>query len=151
MKRLLLSTSAIVALSLAAQGEPLKLDPVAISPSEDTLSKGLVEKPVAEGAFTLENPSKYLGTYGYGTDGPPIAPKGAMPAKGTLIEATKTEPDKNTYLVLDSATGPRNGFNYGTHFLFQGHENGPTDENGVKRGALTRINLDAPKSHRVTL
>jgi Bacterial protein of unknown function (DUF839) len=151
MKRLLLSTSAFVALSLAAQAEPIKLDPVAISPSEDMLSKGLVEKPVAEGAFKLENPSKYFATYGYGTDGPLIAPKGAMPAKGALIEATKTEPDKNTYLVLDGATGPRKGFNYGTHFLFQGHENGPVDENGVKRGQLTRINLDAPKSHRVTL
>src|SRR5260221_12239680 len=143
MKRFLLSTGAFVALSLAAQAEPIKLDPVAISPSEDTLSKGLVEKAVAEGAFTLENPSKYLGTYGYGTDGPPIAPKGAVPAKGTLIEATKTEPDKNTYLVLDSATGPRNGFNYGTHFLFQGHQNGPTDDNGVEPRPPNPIQPDA--------
>ena len=40
-------------------------------------------------------------------------------------EASKTEPDKNTYLVLEDQKGPDAGYNYGTHFLFQGHEDGP--------------------------
>ena len=72
--------------------------------------------------------------YGYGDDGPLKPAKGAVQAKGKNVEATKTEPDKNTYLVLEGATGPHKGYKYGTHFLFQGHENGPVDENGVDRG-----------------
>ena len=84
-------------------------------------------------------------------DGPLIPAAGAKPAKDKLVEATKTEPDKNTYLVLTGATGPAKGYNYGTHFLFQGHEGGPLDENGIHRGSLTRINLDANLKHRVTL
>ncbi len=151
MKRALLLTTALVALSFSAKADPLKLTAVSIFPAEDTLSPDLVQKPVAEGAFKLENPSKYLAYYGYGADGPLVPAKGAVPAKGKTIEATKTEPDKNTYLVLDGATGPHKGYKYGTHFLFQGHENGPKDENGVSRGGLTRINLDADQAHRVTL
>ena len=150
-KKLLLTASAFVVFAASAQADPLKLAPVAITPSDDTLSPGLAQVPVAEGAFKLENPSKYLAYYGYGSDGPLKPAKGAVQAKGKNVEATKTEPDKNTYLVLEGATGPHKGYNYGTHFLFQGHENGPVDEKGVDRGGLTRINLDADKLHRVTL
>src|SRR5664279_428381 len=137
MKRMLLATSALIALSMPALADPLKLTSVAIPPTTDMLSPGLVQKPVAEGAFPLENPSKYLAYYGYGADGPLKPAKGAEQIKGMHVEATKTEPDKNTYLVLDGATGPRKGYRYGTHFVFQGHENGPKDENGVSRGGLT--------------
>ena len=151
MKLILLTTSALVGLSVSVLADPIKIAAVTITPTEDTLSADLVQKPVAEGAFKLENPSKYLGFYGYGTDGPFVPAKDAVPAKGTRIEATKTEPDKNTYLVLDGATGPHKGYKYGTHFLFQGHENAPVDESGVAHGGLTRINLDADKLHRVTL
>jgi hypothetical protein len=151
MNRILLASSALMALSVPASADPLSLKPVTIGPSEDTLSAGLVQKPVAEGRFKLENPSKYIGYYGYGSDGPLNAASDAVPSKDAKIEATKTEPDKNTYLVLDNASGPKKGYAYGSHFLFQGHENGPEDENGVKRGALTRINLDANKARRVTL
>ena len=151
MKLFLLATTALVALAAPAFADPLVLTSVAITPADDMLSTGLVEKPVAEGSFPLENPSKMIGYYGYGTDGPLSAPKGAVPAKGKPVEATKTEPDKNTYLVLEGATGPAKGVNYGTHFLFQGHENGPVDKDGVAYGALTRINLDANLKHRVTL
>ena len=65
-------------------------------------------------------------------------------------EATKSEPDKNTYLVFDPQRGqPQQvgadpGYNYGTHFLYQGHEVGD-------HGYITRINLDADVAHRVTL
>ena len=120
-------------------------------PTEDALSPGLAEKPVAEGKFRLENPSKYLDYYGYASDGPLVPAKGAELSKDKQIEATKTEPDKNTYLVLDGATGPHKGYNYGTHFVFQGHENGPADETAPTAAALTRINLDADLLHRVTL
>lgn len=151
MKKLLLTTSACLALATPALADPIKIDPVALMPAEDTLSPGFAQKPVAEGRFRLENPSKNLAYYGYGGDGPLKPAKGAAPAKGTIIEATKTEPDKNTYLVLEGAKGAHKGYNYGTHFVFQGHENGPVDADGVQHGGLTRINLDADIKHRVTL
>jgi hypothetical protein len=60
------------------------------------------------------------------------------------VESTKTEPDKNTYLRMPGLKGADPGYNYGSRFLFQGHENGVT-------GYVTRINLDADPAHRVTL
>jgi hypothetical protein len=151
MKTVLLATTALAALSASAMAEPLPLSPVIAAPAVDALSLGLMETPVAEGQFRLENPTKYLGYYGYGLDGPLAPAKGSVQSKGHNVEATKTEPDKNTYLVLTGATGPSRGRNYGTHFLFQGHENGPVDDKGVARGYLTRINLDANRAHRVTM
>ena len=42
-------------------------------------------------------------------------------------EAQKTEPDKNTYLVFKKGqSGPDAGYDYGSHFLYQGHELGAT-------------------------
>ena len=69
---------------------------------------------------------------------------GDLPTSTHLVEATKTEPDKNTYLVLHGQNGPDHAYNYGTHFVFQGHEGGSP-------GFLSRINLDADGAHRVTL
>jgi hypothetical protein len=151
MKSVLLATTALVALTSAAFADPLVITTIPNMPTEDVLAPGLAQKAVAEGAYKLENPSKYWGFYGFASDGPLSPAKDATPSKDKLIEATKTEPDKNTYLVLEGATGPSKGYNYGTHFLFQGHENGPVDADGVKRGGLTRINLDANLKHRVTL
>jgi hypothetical protein len=70
-----------------------------------------------------------------------------LPASGSTVEAQKTEPDKNTYLVLDGVHGADPGYVYGSHFLYQGHEATAT---GVP-AAITRINLDADGAHRVTL
>jgi hypothetical protein len=59
-----------------------------------------------------------------------------------------TEPDENTYLVLDhNPGGPTLGFDYGRHFLYQGHEN------AAPLAYITRINLDLPRRdpHRITL
>jgi hypothetical protein len=71
-----------------------------------------------------------------------------VPAPGDVQTGTpsKTEPDKNSYLVLRGQKGADPTYDYGTHFLFQGHENGA-------RGArtITRINLDADAAHRVTV
>ncbi len=81
-----------------------------------------------------------VGFYGYLADGSAMTPTNlAAPA-----EAQKTEPDKNTYVVLQHQHGADPNYSYGTHFLFQGHELGP-------RGYITRINLDADPAHRVTL
>ena len=60
-----------------------------------------------------------------------------VPTTANPTEAKKTEPDKNTYLVFkDGLPGADPSYDYGTHFLFQGHEIGSP-------GYITRINLDA--------
>jgi hypothetical protein len=111
------------------------------------LSPELRQSAVAEGALRLENPAEGFEFYGFGSDGPHVPAPGAVPS-GTSgpIEATKTEPDKNTYLVLHGLHGADPSYDYGTHFLFQGHENAADD-----KGYLTRINLDADGEHRVSL
>src|SRR5689334_12312183 len=89
------------------------------------LAVGLRQSIVAEGSMPLENPSPGFGFYGFNDDGPHVPAAGALPvANAPVIEATKTEPDKNTYLVLPGLHGADAGYDYGTHFLFQGHENG---------------------------
>ena len=113
----------------------------------NVLSPELVEVVAAQGSQPLENPSGAFAYYGYIVDGPMV------PLGGTTTEATKTEPDKNTYLVLQGLQGGDSKYDYGTHFLFQGHESGPKDASalGGEDGYLTRINLDADAAHRVTL
>lgn len=85
---------------------------------------------IASGIDALENPSGVITNF------------------GVLGTGTLTEPDENTYLVLDhNPGGPTPGFDYGRRFLFQGHEN------GSPLAYVTRINLDVPRSnpHRITL
>jgi hypothetical protein len=104
----------------------------------------LVER--ARGSIALENGTAAVPFYGYDGDGPMVPVPGDLPNSTTpphKVEATKTEPDKNTYLVLRGQTGADPNYDYGTHFLFQGHELGV--------GNITRINLDADAAHRVTL
>jgi len=105
--------------------------------SPNVLSPELIETPVAQGSIKLENPSdpcgasqKTISYYGYDDNGP------MLPAPGTNVEASKTEPDKNTYLILQGQEGADPHYDYGTHFIFQGHETGTC-------GYITRINLDA--------
>jgi hypothetical protein len=111
------------------------------------LSRELRARAVAQGSIALENPQGIIGWYGYENDTP--SPDDAtlpqmVPGAGTTpAEAQKTEPDKNTYLVLRHQAGADPDYDYGTHFLFQGHELG--------QGYITRINLDADSAHRITL
>ncbi len=104
----------------------------------NALPPELAETILVQGSNALENPSGNVTRYGYYNDG------ASVPAPGTVTEATKSEPDKNTYLVMRGLTGADAGYEYGTHFLFQGHEGGPA-------GSITRVNLDADASHKVTL
>jgi len=87
----------------------------------------------------VENPTDAVKYYGYLNNQPNL-----VPALGSNIEATKTEPDKNAYLVLHGLKGADPNYDYGRRFLFQPHEGGPL-------GILTRINLDADAAHRVTV
>jgi hypothetical protein len=105
------------------------------------LSPELQEIVWAQGSSKLENPDAgVVSYYGYDDNGPMVP----LPAAPT-VEANKTEPDKNTYLVFkDGLKGADPSYNYGTRFVYQGHEAGTI-------GYLTRINLDADPAHRVTL
>ena len=92
------------------------------------IAAGFSLKTLAVGTDPLENPSARIVQFGLLSDG------------------TRTEPDENLYLVLSHPGGPTAGYNYGHHFLFQGHENG----GGL--AYVTRINLDvADPAHRITL
>ncbi len=93
------------------------------------VAAGYSLKEVVNGSIPLENPSGVITNF------------------GLLSTGTLTEPDENTYLVFSSNPGgPTQGFDYGQHFLFQGHEN------SGNRAYLTRINLDVTdNAHKVTL
>jgi len=139
---------------LSSVGPNLKANGYAPGPK---LSKQLQEVIWAYGGTRLENPSGIVTDYGYENDvpstddptRPQMVPTGAAP--GT--EAQKTEPDKNTYLVFNRRQhGPDASYDYGKHFVFQGHEAGATVPGTTARqGLLTRVNLDADAQHRVTL
>jgi hypothetical protein len=100
---------------------------VAVSPN--VLSPEFTARLVAQGVDLLENPS------------------GVLTQFGNLSDGSRTEPDENTYLILNhNPGGPTPGYDYGRHFLFQGHEN------SEDLAHVTRINLDvADPDHRVTL
>src|SRR5256886_4445534 len=102
-------------------------NPVAISPNVS--SPEFIAGLVNQGADVIENPS------------------GVITSFGNLDDGSRTEPDENTYLILDhNPGGPTPGYDYGRHFLFQGHEN------GGNLAHVTRINLDvASPDHRITL
>lgn len=127
------ATAAIPGYTSVARANPKA--PGLASPNK--LSPELTENAVAQGSWPLENPTATIGYYGFLSNGPMV------PLAGTTVEASKTEPDKNTYLVLKDQHGFDPHYDYGRHFLYQGHETGA--------GYITRINLDADTAHRVTL
>jgi len=102
----------------------------------NVIAPGYSLRKIAEGSDPLENPSGVIRQFGFLNDFPP-----------QLVEATRTEPDENTYLVFDeNPGGPTPNFDYGRHFLYQGHEN------GADLAYVTRINLDVTDpAHRITL
>ncbi|MCW2975786.1 MAG: phosphatase-like protein [Actinomycetia bacterium] len=126
---------------------------VGYSPSHK-LAPELMQVAVAQGSTPLENPNGLTRFYGYQNDivspDDPLLPQ-MVPTATVPNESQKTEPDKNTYLVLKKGlAGGDPQYDYGSHFLFQGHEIA-TRVNGVPQGYVTRINLDANAQHRVTL
>src|SRR5258706_7781639 len=110
----------------------------------NALSPQLIEYTVAQGSMALENPDGAIGYYGYNANGTLVPDPTIVQAPGHNVEANKTEPDKNTYLRLHGLTGADPHYDYGTHFLYAGHETGV-------QGYITRVNLDADAAHRVTL
>jgi hypothetical protein len=114
----------------------------------NVLSPELRQIAVAQGSHRLENPSALTSYYGYDNDVLNSAGQPQMlPTPSSPTEAHKTEPDKNIYLVFKwGLSGADPSYDYGTHFLFQGHEGGAEGH-----GYVTRINLDANGVHRITL
>lgn len=149
------------AVAAGQTGEPWVVDREAhVAPRPKTagmvaptaLAAGLIQTSVAVGAMPLENGTSVIPFYGYCGDGPMLPAPGDVQAPAHNVEAQKTEPDKNTYLVLTGQHGASDTYDYGTHFLFQGHEFAcPDPVSGQKFGYITRINLDADVAHRVTL
>jgi hypothetical protein len=140
---------AIVAASASATTVGLRSVPAANPKAggmaaPNILAQGLIQTPLAQGATKLENGTSTVPFYGYLGDGPMLPAPGDLPTATHKVEASKTEPDKNTYLFLTDQKGADPAYDYGQHFLFQGHELGST-------GYITRINLDADGTHRVTL
>jgi hypothetical protein len=117
------------------------------------LAKDLQEVVWAQGGTRLENPQGLVTDFGYENDvsASDDATRPQMVPAGSGGEAQKTEPDKNTYLVFKGGLkGADPSYDYGTHFVFQGHENA-AGVSGKKQGYITRVNLDADAQHRVTL
>jgi hypothetical protein len=112
------------------------------------LSPQLKQIVVAQGSMKVENPSALVSYYGYYNDTLNSAGTPQMlPTSTSLTEAQKSEPDKNTYLMFrHGLPGADPGYDYGTHFLFQGHELGVGGSSFI-----SRINLDADAAHRVTV
>jgi hypothetical protein len=121
------SAGQIKVLGQNVQGVP-DANPVAVSDS--IISPDFSFELKQQGQDLLENPAGSLVRFGFLEDG-----------------VTRTEPDENTYLILDhNPGGPTDGYDYGRHFLFQGHEN------SGDLAYITRINLDISNpDHRVTL
>jgi hypothetical protein len=112
-------------------------------PVPNKLARELAEIPQASGADLVEgaDPAVAPAFYGYDfadADNPLVA----IPP--LTAEAQKTEPDKNAYLVLSGQKGADPDYDYGSHFVFQGHEAGSP-------GFISRVNLDADRDQRVTL
>lgn len=129
----------ILTLPAAAEDANIKGVPFANAKSghpDNVISPGFKVVLVAQGTDPLENPSGIITKFGVLND-----------AATQRFEATRTEPDENLYLVFDhNLGGPTPGFDYGRHYLFQGHEN------GAPRAYVTRINLDVhDPAHRITL
>jgi hypothetical protein len=154
--------AAFVAVGAAAPSSGLQLSHVPTANERaagyapaSMLSRELQQLAWAQGSTKLENPEGIIGFYGYENDVPSAddpALAQMVPTPANAAEAVKTEPDKNTYLVFPGGlSGPDASYKYGTHFLYQGHENAAKNAAGNSLGYITRINLDADAKHRVTL
>jgi hypothetical protein len=132
--------AAAVAVAQIFSGVP-NAQPRSGSPA-NVVAHGFALQRVVNGNDTLENPAGIFARYGY-LDDSTIQPD---------RQPTKTEPDQNTYLVTrHSPGGPTPGYDYGHHFLIQGHEVF-SSPGAPQRAYFTRINLDVKDpAHRITL
>ena len=76
------------------------------------LAPELAQIVSAQGSMPVENPLGAVKYYGYLNDQPNL-----LPTPGSNVEASKTEPDKNTYLVVRGLRGADPRYDYGDHFF----------------------------------
>src|SRR5438874_11613322 len=105
------AATALIPASAIAGGFKLTPVPSAMPKAEGVveptaLSPELMQVPAAQGFMLLEKPTSLLKYYGFGADGPMLPAANSTQGKDNKVEATKTEPDQNTYLVLDRQKGP---------------------------------------------
>ena len=100
------------ALVAAAGAEALNVSGVDPVPPKETgkavpvmLARGLAKIVAAQGSDRLDGGTAANPYYGYDGDGPMVPAPGDTPTPTHQVEATKTEPDKNTYLVLHGQHG----------------------------------------------
>ena len=140
IKRLSLILIGLILVSSVAFGDAVFSNVSTANPRaghpDTQITRGFSLRKIVEGSDPLENPSGVITNFALLNDFPP-----------QTVERTRTEPDENTYLVFDrNPGGPTPDFDYGTHFLYQGHEI------GNNLAYVTRINLDvADPAHRITL
>jgi hypothetical protein len=134
-----------VAVAQFSQGVPDAQPRVGTPPN--LFANGFTATPVAQGSDALENAVGQYARYGYVTD------QGLGTDAPTSGLDTKSEPDQNTYVVTKrNPGGPTPGYDYGHHFLIQGHEIFGGMDNNIDKAYLTRINLDVKDpAHRITL
>jgi hypothetical protein len=109
MRMAMVATLSTVAIATAAGGltSVPQANPKIVGVSIPTvLSPELRQLIVAQGSTPLENGAPDFPFYGYNGDGPMVPAPGDVQAPGHNVEATKTEPDKNTYLILSGQHGP---------------------------------------------
>jgi hypothetical protein len=138
-------SAAALAIAQISSGVP-NAQPRAGSPP-NIFANGYTATPVAQGSDALENAIGQYARYGYVSD------NGAGSDAPTSGLDTKSEPDQNTYVVTHgNPGGPTAGYDYGHHFLIQGHEIFGGNNNNIDKAYLTRINLDVTDpAHRITL
>jgi hypothetical protein len=137
--------AAALAIAQISSGVP-NAQPRAGSPP-NIFAGGYAATPVAQGSDALENAIGQYDRYGYVSD------HGAGSDQPTSGLDTKSEPDQNTYVVTHgNPGGPTPGYDYGRHFLIQGHEIFGGSNNSIDKAYLTRVNLDVTDpAHRITL
>src|SRR5262249_15208575 len=98
-----LAAAGCCTLAIAGGAEALSLHSVDPVPGKQTgvavpmmLARGLDKVIVAQGSDPLDGGTKANPYYGYDGDGPMLPAPGDVPSDGHQVEATKTEPDKNT-------------------------------------------------------
>src|SRR3954453_24206436 len=84
------------------------------------LSRELAEIPQASGADLLEGATPGVAPAFYGSDSFDEGELPLIAIPPSTTEAQKTEPDKNTCLVVGAKKGADPSYDYGPHFLFQG-------------------------------
>ena len=108
--------------------------------SPNVLARPWVDVELVRGSQPLENPDANATHYGYYTSDLPM-----VPLPPSTAEKTKTEPDKNTYLV------PRTAIPAPTPPTTTARTSSSRGTRAARAGYITRVNLDADAAHRVTL